>query len=310
MNQKMFLTIKLVASLGLLVGLGWYFFRRQDISTRDIFLALHNFGPKTIAVSALLIALQNFFMALRIWSLFPKTGRISLGAAIHGVFYGQTINTFFPARAGDVLKIVIFSRSQGSAATTATGVIISDKVVDLFALVVLILLSRSFLIGNLNWSIPISTKGIALAVATLFLVLFLVRFALLKRMKKLELWWSGFKTGLLGVLEFKKTALAFFVGIAVWSCEVFTLQCLCEAQHFPISFSQGVFLLSVLNLAIAIPFSMANLGPFEAAIVFALVKLGASNSMALALAATYHLLQMAILLGLTGLVALFKSLRY
>ena len=288
--------------------MSWYLFHQKGISTQDFLSALNKFELTTIALSVFLFSLQNFFMALRLWVLFPKTERVGLGTVIHGVFFGQAVNTFFPARAGDVLKVVIFSRSGSTAATTATGVIIADKIIDLSALVVLILLSRSFVHGSQQLAFPVSFKGIMLLFTAFLGSLFLLRFLFRSRLKQLDLWWTGFKMGLLGILDIRRALLAFLFGIATWSCEALTLACLSQAQSFPISFSQGVFLLSILNLAISIPISLGNLGPFEAALSFGLEKLGASGPMAIALAAFYHFLQMATLLGLSGLVALVRMI--
>lgn len=301
----------MIASIVLLLALAWYFLQKKGIPTEEIYKALHHFGFKSIFLAGVFIALQILFMALRIWILFPKEHRISLASAIHAVFYGQAVNTFVPARAGDVLKAVIFSKSSSQPVTTTAGIIVSDKVVDVLALALLIVSSGAFSeVKNLS-TFSFSSTALTAIALTLILVVLLIFLFFRSPLKKLSTWGGSFKDGVLSILNFKRTLIALMVGIALWSFEALTIQVLCHAQIFPISFSQSVFLLSLLNLAIAVPLSVGNLGPFEAALVFGMQKLGAPTATAIALATACHLLQMGVLLLLTGFVALLRlRIRY
>ena len=302
-------TAKLLTSLALILGLAWYLFSQKGISTGDIFLLLRNFDLRTLSLCAFLVGLQNFLMAARIWLLFPKGQRVPLGSTVHTVFYGQSINTFLPARAGDVLKAVMFSKLGSSTVSTAAGVIVADKITDIFALLLLILSSRAYLFLSPPTTLPVSFGTVVIVVFFILAVGFLFRNFLALRFGHFFGWWQGFKHGLLAIFNWKRIFLALIIGIVAWSCEAIALLLLCKAQTFPITFSQSVFLLALLNLAIAVPLSLANLGPFEAALVFGMGQLGASAAMSLAVATTHHSLQMGILVLLTGFFLLIRSLR-
>lgn len=304
---------KILFSVLLILLLAWFVISHQGLSREELTLAFGKFNAKAIAIAIFLVSLQNVFMALRLWALFPKGHRVTIGSVIHGVFYGQALNTFLPARAGDVLKAVIFSKSPkiGNTVTamSAAGVIVADKVIDTAALVILILATGAYRFSEVSWMprIPFWTL-LFLGISALVAGLVLKRF-LLPKWEQIKLSFRHFQKGLSGVLEFKKALFSVIMGLSAWSCEAITLFVLCDFQNFPISFPQSVFILFVLNLMIAVPISFANLGPFEAAIVFAMEKLRASTVIAVAVAAAHHAIQMVTLLFLTGLVAIIRLMK-
>ena len=311
--------LKVFVSLFLVLGLAAYFFSSKGLSFQEVLKAFGQFTLSSLVMALFLVMLQNFFMAFRVWILFPKEARISLGTALHGVFYGQAVNTFIPARAGDVLKAVIFSKdlpsgisSQGSSPPVmlSAGVLVADKIVDILGLILLIVLTGSYQIyspeNSLSSLASWTTGLILLGLGISFLLL---KFVFKEKLEKALQWWDGFKKGLTGVFEWKRAFFSLLVALLAWMSEAITLQVLCQGQGFSLNLTQSVFLLSVLNLAIAIPISIANLGPFEAAIVFGLGKLGVNATSSVAIAAAHHSLQMIGLLSLTGLVAVYRMFK-
>ena len=103
-----------------------------------------------------------------------------------------------------------------------------------------------------------------------------------KRLSQFQHWLRDLKHGLLGALRPKQALAALAFSIGSWACEAAAVLVLANYQGLPITFSQAVFVLCVLNIAIAIPVSVANVGPFEASVVFALGTLGATTSQSLA----------------------------
>lgn len=236
-------------------------------------------------------------------------------SAIHGVLYGQCLNTFVPARAGDFLKAVIFSKAmskdlsgKNSSILLSGGVLVADKLIDILALLLIVFLSGSTRHSALIKFPTIDLKNIFVSILGFgFLVLIFYAFGKSWLKKGLSMW-KSFQTGLRGIFDFKAFSLSLSAGLLAWSCEALALMVLCGDQSFPISFSQSVYLLALLNLAIAIPLSVANVGPFEAALVFGLGQFGLGTSSALATAAAHHSIQMAGLLLLTGVVALLRTI--
>jgi len=314
--------IKISVTLALLLVFVFVLSQMESFSLAGFLQSLEKLRLETVLIAFLLVALQNLLMCFRIWFLFPKNHAISLGGALHGVFYGQCVNMFLPARAGDLLKLVIFSKSMKSDSSqrekdnypffVSGGVLVSDKVVDILSLIICIIFSGSLKHLDLSLLPKISGGTLAWIALVLFLIslflVFLGKDHFKKGMDRLR----SFKEGMLGALNLKQLTLAFGVGILGWSCEALALSVLCKDQSLVISFSQSMYLLAVLNLAIAVPLAVANVGPFEAALVYGLGQLGLEPASSLATAAAHHSLQMvapALLAGFFALIKFYKARR-
>lgn len=297
---------KLILSL-VVVALLAYYLMRQGVDAQDMRDALSKFGPGAILGALLFVLLQNFFMALRLWALFPK-GRLPFGSVAHGVFYGQLANTFVPARAGDLLKAVVFSKSNVSLLTGA-GVIVGDKLVDVSALLLLTLISGAYKIPELDWSAPPPTWTALVVAGVVVIVAVAYRLFLKKALANARSWWHNFRDGLSGLVKPRQVGVALLIGIGAWSFEGIALQILCTVSGIPLGFDRAVFLLFLLNLAIAVPISVANVGTFEAALVFGLGTIGTERAEALAIASIHHVLQLAGIILLSGTVFLIRAWR-
>jgi SAM-dependent methyltransferase len=92
-------------------------------------------------------------------------------------------------------------------------------------------------------------------------------------------------------------------GVLAWLSEATILRVLATRLGFDVSIARAIGVLVVLNLGIAVPLTFANLGTFEAAIVFALGLYGVPASNALAVATVHHAVQAACAIGLPALLA-------
>lgn len=310
--------MKILLSLAVLGLIAFFLTQTEAFSFSEVRDSIQNLKLETVLAAFFLVWLQNILMAIRLWFLFPKANSIPVSSAIHGVLYGQCLNTFVPARAGDVLKAVVFSKAlqQKNSSVSSTkssllisgGVLVADKLVDIVALLLIVFLSGAAGHSELITLPQISAGDLGVLLVILLgigLLLYFFGRTWLSRGKEI---WKSFQSGLRGIFEWKAFSLSLSTGLLAWSCEALALMVLCGDQSFPISFSQSVYLLAILNLAIAIPLSVANVGPFEAALIFGLGQLGLGTSPALATAAAHHSIQMAGLLLLTGCLALLKTL--
>lgn len=283
-----------IVLVGALIG---YLVGNKDISFTALSEAVSRFRLSAVLAALGFILLQYTFTVLRIWALFPQRKSFRFFNVAHGVIYGQLLNTFAPARAGDVWKAIIFSQSPQSqdrqdekvTVMTSAGIILADKVADIVALIALIFLSGAFLVPGLNFQFP---KLNAWVLASLPLMAFtgavLWKKTLKNRFTAISNWAGHFKKGLGGLTDYRKIMAAVFIGMGAWAFEAIALQLLCASQGLSMGFDQSIFVLCVLNLAIAVPVSLANLGAFEASVVFALGTLGLQTAPALAVATVHH----------------------
>lgn len=296
--------VRLILGLALIVGSLTWLARNQKESFEKILLVLPNFSARCLITVILLDCVQIFFMSVRFWFLYPREHKTQLRNVFAAMSIGQTLNAFLPARAGDVYKVAVLTPKPPKpdfTFLTLTGILTSDKLVDLSAFLVLIVAFGSYKESgeSLNFLGPNIWKwvgGIILGLVMLWPVF------LKKRWPQIRSGLSTFVRGFKNLLSPKQLFLSLGFAVLVWIVEALALQQLGAYQNFPLTVSQCFFVLTVLNLAIAVPISVANIGPFEASIAFALKKLGMPLEAALAIATVHHGLQVLsyILTGAIG----------
>jgi len=303
--------VKLVAAIVLAIGLVVFLVSYKGVSFQAVQEALKAFRWPVVLSAFAFVLLQNSFIVLRLWALLPARSGLSLFDVAHGVVYGQLLNTFVPARAGDVLKAVIFKKAGNSNVNlmTGAGVIVADKLIDMAALVCLIFLSGAYAVPELVWVPQIPAWTLATVPVVLILIFLIVRFFLAEKLRGAVTWWINFRDGLRGLVRPRQLITALFIGFGAWTFEAAALQILTADQGMVIGFDRAVFLLCLLNLAIAVPISLANVGTFEASLVFGLSTFGVSTAVGLAIATVHHSLQLAGIIFLSGLVALVRALK-
>ncbi len=297
---------KLAGAVLLTVGLISYVALNKGVSFDAVGEALARFKWNVVLSAFGFVLLQNLFIVLRLWALLPERSGLSLFQVAHGIIYGQLVNTFFPARAGDVLKAVIFNKAGNSNVPlmTGAGVIVADKIVDIFGLLVLIFISGAYAVPELVWVPPVPTWVLAL-IPIAFLILYAIfRFFFQEKLMQAASWWNNFHTGFHSLIRPRQVLTSLFIGLGSWTFEAIALQILTAHQGTAIGLDRAVFLLCLLNLAIAIPISLANLGAFEASLVFGLSTFGVATAAGIAIATLHHSLQLAGIIFLSILIAL------
>ncbi|MBI4403190.1 MAG: flippase-like domain-containing protein [Deltaproteobacteria bacterium] len=297
---------RLVFSVAVVVILMLLITRMGKISYRDVAQALKNFSPLAVLIAYSCCVLQIFFQIARFWVLLPKKAAVAWSQAATAISMGQFLNAFAPARAGDVAKAAIISRKNSGDVPfiTGAGVIVSDRIVDLVSLFIILVFSGAYRVPAFALSnyLP-SGKTVTIAVlVSLAIIGFLV--VAYKKQWLVMRWVSLFKEGLRSLGHPASFLISLLVSVGAWGSEAFAIKMLCNSQGLPLSFADAVYVLTVLNLAIAIPIAVANVGVFEASVVFALSALDTPIAQAIAIGTVHHGLQFASV----GTWALFMAL--
>jgi len=303
-QSKRFYFLRILAAFIIVGGGIYWLLKNQRSAVEKVIILLPKFSASCLLWVLLLDGLQIFFMAMRFWFLYPKEHRTSISKVFAAMSIGQTMNAFLPARAGDFYKVASLSPKPAKPdfnILTLTGILTADKLVDLTTFLVLI-----FALGSYKES----SKSIGTPSPLFWKVFlgFVVIFALVwprylkSRFGKLTLWFFQFLKGLKTLLSPKQLFFALCMAVVVWLTEALALKLLSLYQNYPLSLTQAFFVLTVLNLAIAVPISIANIGPFEASLAFAINQLGVPLETALAIATVHHGLQVVayILTGILG----------
>jgi uncharacterized membrane protein YbhN (UPF0104 family) len=299
--------LKLSISTAVVMGVGLWFASRAQIKPLEVWHAIQSLGPGYAALAALAVFGQVLFIILRYEVLIPVEMRPGFQRVTYSISLGHLLNTYFPARAGDVLKCYLLSkgRSNPLSLLAATGVLIADRIVDVGTLLLMAVIWKSYdhpmmrqLVGNMSFNIGAGAGIVAIVIIGVGWF-FLVR----KSSHRIVAWGGEFKRGMLCLGRPKYLLLGMALAFISWSGELLSFQFLAASQGVTLTFGNAIFVLLALNLAISIPLSFANVGPFEAAIALALATFGMQSSSALAVATVHHGIQI-LVIGLWGGIAL------
>jgi glycosyltransferase 2 family protein len=281
----------------LLLGMGlvvvWHSLRLDGHALGQ---TLHQFGATSLGTGLVVVLVQIAFQIFRLWVLCPPTVGVSWRQAARAFASGQFVSNFIQGQAGHAVKIAVLrqpANAQGRqmAAAESTAIVLVDKGMDIVMLLILTglavlqlgLLSQGwrYLDRNLLWGIPVLGVAIALLIYTLCHYSGRIRRGL-----------AGFKQGLAVVKSPVQVGQGITMGLGDWLSEGLLLQVLCMAQGFPLLPAQLMVSLFILNIGVSIPISIANLGTFEASLIFALTRFGVPLVQGVAIATLFHLYQM------------------
>lgn len=216
---------------------------------------------------------------------------------------GYALNTLFPLRLGEAMRIYLSHRFFGTPLTGIFAASVAEKLIDLLNILLLAAIVVTFAAGEIIQTSVLfpATVLVVLGVGAVALFrLYVVRIVRLfpkgSRLRKI-------------FIELHKHASGYpiwrILGITsgIWALNIalvfFSFNTYLPEVH--ISILDAVVLLLILVLAIAIPSAPAGLGLFEAGIVVYLTqKSGVGNEAALAAAAVFHLATTLPQLGITG----------
>ncbi|HVB99192.1 MAG TPA: lysylphosphatidylglycerol synthase transmembrane domain-containing protein [Candidatus Dormibacteraeota bacterium] len=159
-----------MARLGLGLGLLVYLVQSGVINLRAI-ERLITFWPFAIGAGVLFLG-DIVLMALRLSLLFrPHTLKLSLGSAFRLTLVGQFFTAFLPGGAGgDVVKMYYATRENRGRRTEIVTIVLFDRAVGMFSLVLLSLLIAPFFLSIIRSSPVLSGLLIAAALLTLALL--------------------------------------------------------------------------------------------------------------------------------------------
>ncbi len=264
--------------------------------------ALPRFRGGVFALAVAGALLQALFQASRLHAVLPRRWGISWLRSVKTYNLGQVANVLFPARAGDAAKAVSLhrhSRERSASIVGAGGLIVADKVVDLAAALALLVVTGAVPLpaGPVRW-LPLA-GGMALLGGPRRRLAALAsdstpgcRGARIAARALRHL-----AAGLVALADPRRVARGIALGMSGWFVEALILAALASSLGYHLSAGQAVSAIVVLNLGIAVPVAVANVGAFEASLALGLGHAGVPFPEALAVAAAHHAVQLAATLG-------------
>ena len=243
--------------------------------------------------------------------LLTRTGVASARADAYGlVAVGYMANNTLVARAGDVLKAVLTAGRTGTGIARIAGLAVGERALDAVALVVLFG-AAAFLgpqtgiagSGHLVRDGAIAGAAVAAACALAALLVRRTRFAVAVRRELLAAARS------LRPLAGRSGAWLLAMSIAVWLLEAVVYVAVARAVGMKLGLLAGVQIVTLVNLIGLVPAAPANLGTFDAAVLFATAQLATGGSgLAYVLVLRLVLFVPVTLVGLVVLVTRYGGL--
>jgi glycosyltransferase 2 family protein len=298
MNRR-FALIQALFSLVALAAVVWWA-SRQDAP---------QFPSGSGAIAWLLAGLGLYTLATLVrgerWHrILHKTGVDAKRSDSYGLTtVGYMGNNVLPARAGEMLRVVLLNRRTDASKRTVIGTIVAERLLDavtlasIFVVVVFGVLRNTTLPSNR----PYLMAGIAVGVlaALAIAVWALRRHHVVARMREFMRPMAG---GPKALLSFEGLFLL-AVSYAIWALEASVYLTVAQALGIDMGAMDSLYLVALTNLFAMIPAAPGYVGTFDAAVIFGVKAIGDSGS-----AAVSYLLLLRFLLfvpiTLVGLVVL------
>lgn len=299
--------ISAIVGLVITVALIWW-------TVRDVSLAalIDHLGRTNLGLLALAIAVAMSTVPLRVprWrsALWQHPG-VSSRSLFHAIVLGFLGNNVLPARTGEVLRAYALSRLSPVSGGTALGSIALERVLDLLAIAVLVLVGIAVEGARVAERSALPVAHVAAVTIGVIAAIVVAGAVLTWRPRRLvRLIHGALRTvlpertavGFGGLLE--RVAAGFaavrsprrVLSLFAWSLLIWTVNAAAfwigfEAFDIHVSWTAAVLVQGTVALGIALPSSPGFFGPFEAATRVALTSYGVPPTAAAAFAVPFHL---------------------
>lgn len=256
----------------------------------------------------------NYVLRTARWQRFlAPTKQIPIARLFPVLVVGFTLNNLLPGRPGEFARPYWLGRREEISKTLGFATIILERVADGLALIAFLLIAFIAL-APLRIDLPpvaetvaiLSTIlfGVALA-GLLFLLLreplalsifkFFTRFLPHNLAARLERMLGSFIVGLHALKSARDVTAIILLSLGIWAFESVSYLMMFSAfgilPDVPTRVVAAVFTMVLANLGVMIPAAPGGVGPFEAAIIFALSAFGVNETQAASMALTSHAAQ-------------------
>ncbi len=292
----------------------------RDVNLADVTSSIGQADGGQLGLAFVFVALSMFTRGIRWWGLLGKG--LPLIKAIHLVnltFLGNQL----PLRLGEAARSVLVSR-EGVSIEKAAASIVVERLIDTLLVVLMIAATVGQLPDAPEYvTVPASRFGLLALVAFLCLLALARHPRTAKRLlaamtqtlpvlnrTPLQRIVDNLLDGLGAIADFRTLVFTLVWSLIAWSTSLATFYFLHLALGIEVNYAQSVPLgVSLAALGIALPFSIAAVGPFEAAIIVTGQLVGMDSLAAISLGFLFHGLSVFgyIVFGSAGLLALGVS---
>jgi glycosyltransferase 2 family protein len=193
---------------------------------------------------------------------------------------GYMGNNVLPARAGEVLRVVLLSPRSDASKRAVAGSIVAERMLDVIALAAIFVITVYGVLGSdvLPTNRPILMAGlIVLALAALALVVWVLRrHHFFERVRD---WLRPVADSPRALLS-RDGVVLLAATFVLWSIEAAVYLAVARSVDLDISMTGALYLVALTNFVAALPAAPGSIGTFDAAVAWGAKRLGASGSAA------------------------------
>jgi glycosyltransferase 2 family protein len=304
MRQRLATAVPVVLSLAFLGIVVWWALRQEPPelprTQNDLVALLGALGFYTLAT---LLRAERWHLIVRRAAI-PATRRDTYPLTTVG-YMG---NNVLPARSGDLLRAFLLAPVAGARKREALGTVVAERILDAIALALVFATAALVLVKDAG--VP-ESRVLAIGAASLaFLaVLGVVAIIWARRNGALERLRAALRplAAPTRALPSLHGAGLLVISLAVWTLEAAAYLGVARAVNLDLSPQEALYVMAVTNLFALVPAAPGYVGTFDAAVLFAVHRLGATGSTAV----TYLvLLRFVLFVPITLVGLLFLATRY
>jgi uncharacterized membrane protein YbhN (UPF0104 family) len=259
----------------------------RDMGWGAVGRALAGVSLLLLGAAFLVSTLQVFAQLARFVVLVPQEVRPPMLELLDATAIGQLLNYATPLRSGDAYKLLRLApvgEHKMRRFAPLLAALLVERVADIAALVVMATwASASDLARWARSAVP--ARWVGAEVAALVAIAVVAAICLIASLRRIV---RRFLRDVWGSMASLRFARSFGISLLTWTLDAGTLWWTSRSGGYAISFRDAMQSVFVLNVGIAVPVTVGNLGVFEASLAFGLSHHGIPAQNALAIATLEH----------------------
>jgi len=259
-----------------------------------------------VIVAAAFLAASMFFRSLR-WYLVTGLPRQALPKVWKASCAGY-LGIIYPARAGEVLRMLRLHQLTGLSGGLAVGTAVVDRILDGLSLCGMLLLLLTLWHGGLAAQNGLVLIALLFIAVTFGMIAFVVSGHRLKNLfqrlaslgktgARVYHWYEGSLAGLQVLRSPQRIAVTLACQVAVSLFDIAVCWALIQAFGWDIHFMASVAVLVYLTAALSLPSTPGYVGIYQTAAIFSLQPFNINNSEAVAYGSVLQVLTLILFIG-------------
>jgi glycosyltransferase 2 family protein len=275
MNRR-FALIQAILSLVALAAVVWWASKQEAPELPSTSTAIG-----WLAGAAGLYALVTLLRGERWHRILHLTGMNARRSDSYGLTtVGYMGNNVLPARAGEMLRVVLLSKRMEAGKRSLLGTVVAERLLDAIALACIFVVVVFGILREINLPtdkpLLVVAIGAGLAVAALGAIQIVRRRGALASLRDFARPLAGAPRALLGRQGLALLAVSFLI----WAVEASVYLTVAHATELQISAMEALYIVAFTNLVAMLPAGPGYIGTFDAAVVVGVKAIGGTGSQA------------------------------